>query len=160
MSTSSLTLEQVLTAFQQYRQQPDREQHIPNRLRQQALSLLSHYPRNQVVRTLGINYKMLTAWEEKLLTSDSDAEPSETSPTRPNPAMSFITLPPIEGSMLSQPTSQPEKAQPNTETIRLHLPNGLDLYFDGHLASQQCINLLIGLDQAGLTPRINTQEVL
>lgn len=44
-------------------QRTSRRVPIPESLRQQAVALLAHYPRTQIITTLGINSAMLKAWE-------------------------------------------------------------------------------------------------
>lgn len=44
-------------------QRTSRRTPIPEPLRQQAVELLAHYPRTQIITTLGINSAMLKAWE-------------------------------------------------------------------------------------------------
>jgi transcriptional regulator with XRE-family HTH domain len=65
------TLDQVTTAFDDWRATRSKRGRIPNTLITQALGLLDRYSKADIARRLGINHAMLSRWLEKQTTDDT-----------------------------------------------------------------------------------------
>ena len=134
-------LKQVQLALQQHRRQCGR-QRIPDTIRQQTVSLLSVYPRKQVVNTLGISYKMLCSWERAPLVPERSPDPAP---------VTFVQLP----ADTTEPLPETDSGLP---ALELRFAPEVILAFHGAGATTQCLQLLQGLgygrDRVSVNPAV------
>lgn len=107
--TQPLSLEDVQQQFSAWRASRRGRTRLPDRLWQQVFTLLAHYPRAQVLRTLGIKSERLTA---KL--ASSSATP---------PELSFVAIPvPHLPSANSPDLCKMELTVASAPHVTLHIP--------------------------------------
>lgn len=82
----SHTLQSVETAFKQWRSSGKHRHRVPDELRQQAVSLLGSYKKNDILRAIGSNHSTLSRWVKEAAIESSDN-------TKPASRSEFIALP-------------------------------------------------------------------
>lgn len=132
-------LQHTQSALQQHRSQAG-QRRIPDGIRREAIALLKHHSRCQVVRGLGISYGMLRQWEEALGLG-SLATAAESSSAAGLDTVCFVELP-CEVKVESEP--EPE-ARDVLSGLELSLSADVAVRFKGGGAVNDCLHLLIGL---------------
>jgi hypothetical protein len=119
------SLEQVASAFKQWRISRLKREPVPEALIEQALQLLKMYSKNKIIKHLGINYKMLERW----------AQQRELNPQ-------FVRLKPIP----EKPTTKTLLTESCNITVRL--PTGSELTMVG--SDAQAVFLITQLQKGGV----------
>ncbi len=124
MSTNhQLNLSEVQEAFTQWRvhRQP---RHVPDTLREQAVSLLKAHKIGEVVKALGIKHQMLHRWKQAL---------TEVAQPAPNSAAVFLPLPAVSPVLPAVSDMEPLSSL----TLTHHAVDGSACSLAGRLSLEQ-----------------------
>ena len=112
------SLEKTKVAFEQWRQQREKKGPIPNRLIEQAVSLIGQHSKSKITQSLKINSTMLNRWLIQYQASNH-----------------FIEL--------TTPANQATPISPSDMTMQITLPDGLTIHIQG--TAKQTASLLTSL---------------
>jgi len=139
----SHTLQSVEAAFKQWRSSGTHRHRVPDELRQQAVSLLGFYKKNDILRAIGSNHSTLSRWLKEL-TTESAGNTEQANSTE------FIALPiPSTEVSIDQSTEQTDSV-----LVSMVHPSGWTLQWHTFPNQQQLHQLLSSFQQ------LNNKELI